>query len=77
MVFVRFTEGVTADERAEEIRRAGYEISERIDYAPNAAWLRADSRSIVDALKRIKALEQMPGIENVEPQMLMASARKE
>jgi hypothetical protein len=77
LVFVRFAEGVAADSHGEEIDRAGYEVAESLSYAPQAAWLRARSGRIADALAGIPALEKMPDVENVEPQMLMASARRE
>ena len=76
LVFVRFKEGVTAESRRKEIEEAGYEIKESLAYAPNAAWLRARSGELADALKNIPALEKLPDIQNVEPQMLMASARR-
>jgi hypothetical protein len=77
LVFVRFAEGVAAESRRKEIDRAGYEVAESLSYAPGAAWLRARSGRIADALAGIPALEKMLDVENVEPQMLMASARRE
>lgn len=75
-VFIRFAEGIAVADRKEEIRKAGYKVAQRLDYAPNAAWLRADSGSIADALNQIDALRKLPGVENVEPQMLMPGARR-
>jgi len=72
-VFVRFAEGVKAESRRQEINRAGYELIESLSYAPHAAWLRARSGDIADALAGIPRLEQLPDVENVEPQMLMES----
>ena len=70
-VFIRFKEGLPVEARLQEIERAGYEIAQRLEYAPHAAWLRARSGEIADALTRIPALEQIADVENVEPQMLM------
>lgn len=70
-VFIRFKEGVLADKRRREIEQAGYEIAQTIPYAPHAAWLLARSGEIVDALTGIQALEKIPDVDNVEPQMLM------
>ena len=76
LVFVRFAEGVAAESRRKDINRVGYEVAESVSYAPHAAWLHARSGRIADALAGISALEEMPDVENVEPQMLMASARR-
>jgi hypothetical protein len=75
-VFIRFAEGIKAEERRQEINQAGYEIVESLSYAPQAAWLRARSDDIADALAEISKLEQLPDVENVEPQMLKESARR-
>jgi len=45
-------------------------------YAPNAAWLRARSGEIADALAGTPALDALPDLEAVEPQMLMERARR-
>lgn len=76
LVFIRFGEGTAVNARAAELERAGYEIAETLPYAPNAAWVRARSGSITDALSGITALEKLPGAESVELQMLMESARR-
>jgi hypothetical protein len=76
-VFVRFAEGVKAETRRQEIDRAGYELVESPVYAPQAAWLRARSGDLADALAGIPRLEQLPDVENVEPQMLMERARRQ
>jgi hypothetical protein len=76
LVFIRLRDGVRVGEREEEMKKAGYEIAERLDYASNAAWLRARSGNIADALEGIDALKEIPDAEDVEPQMLMESARR-
>lgn len=75
-VFIRFKEGVPVERHLREIEQAGYEIAQRLDYAPHAAWLRAHSGEIADALTQIPALEQIADVENVEPQMLMQRANR-
>jgi hypothetical protein len=75
-VLIRFREGVPAEERRGEIERAGYTVAQVLDYAPNAAWLRARSGNISDALKHIQSLEGISDVENVEPQMLMRRAAR-
>lgn len=53
-----------------------YELVESLAYAPQAAWLRAPAGDIADALAGLPRLEQLPDVENVEPQMLMESVRR-
>jgi hypothetical protein len=71
LVFIRFAEGVDVESQHEAINRAGYEVVQILDYAPHAAWLRAQSDNIVDAIAKIPQLQAIPKIENIEPQMLM------
>jgi hypothetical protein len=75
-VLVRFAEGVAPDEQIEEIERAGYEIAERIVYAPQAVWLEAKEKDLGAALSGVHKLMEMEGVENVEPQMIMARAAR-
>jgi hypothetical protein len=76
LIFIRLSEGVDVTSRIQEIEHTGYEIAQKVPYASNAAWLRATSASIADALAGIPRLEGLPDIENVEPQMLMQSVPK-
>lgn len=71
LVFIRFAESVDVESQREVINRAGYEVAERLAYAPHTAWLRAKSGNIVDAIAGISQLEAIANVENVEPQMLM------
>ncbi|WP_375467748.1 hypothetical protein [uncultured Nostoc sp.] len=71
LVFIRFAEGVDVESQREVINQAGYEVAQSLDYAPHAAWLRAQSGNIVDAIAGIPQLEAIPKVENIEPQMLM------
>jgi hypothetical protein len=75
-VFVRLAADQKFAERAKSFRDAGYEIDQTLSYAPNAGWLRPRSSSIGASLSAIKDLAAMPGVENVEPQMLTKAARK-
>ena len=76
LLFVRFKEGTAAAEHREEIERSGYEIVQIPGYAPNAAWVRPRNGDIATSLRGMRALESLPGVENVEPQMLMANAKR-
>ncbi|MEH2007405.1 hypothetical protein [Nostoc sp.] len=71
LVFIRFAEGVDVESEHEVINRAGYKVVQSLDYAPHAAWLRAQSGNIVDAIAGIRQLEAIPKVENIEPQMLI------
>lgn len=75
-VFIRFQEGVRAEEHRQEIEQAGYDIAQSPVYAPHAAWLRARSGEIADALTGIPTLEKIANVENIEPQMLMQRATR-
>jgi hypothetical protein len=70
-VFVRFAKGNAADRQA-AIAAAGYQIAEPLDYAPEAAWLRASSGSTADALTQLAALKGLDNIAAIEPQLVMA-----
>lgn len=69
-IFVRFVEGMPVAGQREHLLRAGYSVYNILSYAPNAAWLRDVSGGIAPALSNIQRLEAVPGIVNVEPQML-------
>ena len=73
---VRFPDGDTAEAHREELAAAGYEIAQVLGYAPQAAWVRATSGSIADALSNLDRLDAVPGIENVEVQMLSEASRR-
>lgn len=71
LVFIRFAENVDVESQQAAINQAGYEVAQKLAYAPNAAWLRAKSGKLSDAFPGIRQLEAIPNVENVEPQMLM------
>ena len=76
LVFVRFKAGVKATDRTEDLERAGYKIARTVEYSPAAAWVRNASDNIAQSLNGIPELEKIAGVENVEPQMLMARASR-
>ncbi len=72
-LFVRLRQGlVVADMRA-ELERTGCVIARELDHAPEAAWLRARSGSIAEALGCVARLRGLAEVANVEPQLLMQS----
>jgi len=76
LVFVRLAEDQKLADHANEFRNAGYEIARAMPHADNAGWLRAASSSMADSLAGLDRLAAIPGVENVEPQMLSQAARK-
>lgn len=75
-IFVRFGEGDKARRHEASLARAGFHIEDVPAYAVHAAWLRADTGSIADALLRFSALRRIPGVEHVEPQLLRVPAHR-
>ena len=72
-VFVRFVEGQKAEARRADLERAGYEVVKIPAYAPHAAWARARTGGAPWALRHLSDLHDLPGVEAVEPQLLMES----
>lgn len=75
-LFVRFGEGSAAAEHRAALERAGYEIVKVPGYAPHAAWVRARGGDLAAGLRGMSALAALPGVEHVEPEMLMASSKR-
>ncbi len=73
---VRFSEGVVADHQRDELARAGYLVEEILRYAPHAAWVRASSGEIADALRGLSRLQGLARVQNVEPQVISEAARR-
>jgi len=71
LVFLRLEEGCKVEASEDAIGKAGYEIAEKLPYAPQAAWLRAASHDPAEALRRLSELERLPNLKNIEPQLLM------
>jgi hypothetical protein len=72
LLFVRFAEGTAAASQRESLERAGFDLVEVPSFAPHAAWIRPSAGGIGAALRRLADVEAIPGVENVEPQMLTA-----
>ena len=75
-IFIRFAEGLDVNSVKEELDNAGYEVTETLAYAQNAAWLQTRSGEIADSLNGLAGLKKLPNVESVEPQMLMESVRR-
>ncbi len=70
-LFIRFRPGESALAHRAALEQAGCRIASVPDHAPEAAWLRATSGSIADAFGCLSRLRERPGVESVEPQLLM------
>lgn len=70
LVFVRFSRGVLVKDKCDLLASVGYEIARSVPYAPNAAWVRARSGHVADALNDIGRLATLQDVENVEPQLV-------
>jgi hypothetical protein len=75
-VFVRLAAPLRPGQRRAELAAAGFEIERELAYAPQAAWLRPAAGGVEAALRGLDALARIPGIEHVEPQMLLERALK-
>jgi len=75
-VFLRFRAGESVAAHRDAVRQAGFTIARELDYAPQAAWIRARSGSIAEALSGLSRLKAIDGVESVEPQLLMQRARR-
>lgn len=69
-VLVRFAEGTRAISQKSLLIKAGYRITQELAWAENAVLVRASSGELADTLGHIEKLEALPGVENVEPQMI-------
>lgn len=75
-VWVRFAEGVKAEGQQEAMEKLGFSLEESPGWAPQAAWVRASSGEMAEALAASSRLKTLPEVELVEPQILTAAARK-
>jgi hypothetical protein len=69
-VLVRFAEGDSAAEHEADLSRAGFRLEEVLVYAPQAAWVRAESGGVVGALNDLGRLAAVAGVEHLEPQLI-------
>ena len=75
-VFVRFKEGVRAEDRRDDLAALGFNFDSSPSYAPNAAWVSPVTGGAPRALERIPALETLRDVVHVEPHLLLERARK-
>jgi hypothetical protein len=76
LVLVCFAEGIAAGTQGKLLSGEGFRLVEPLPYAPNAAWVRSAAGDISASLSGIAALEALPDVVNVEPQMLQRAARR-
>ena len=75
-VFVRLRDDALLEAHAEAFRRLGYVITQTLPYAPNAGWLEHVNKDAAEALRGIPDLARLPGVQNVEPQLLTVRAQR-
>ncbi|PYK66779.1 MAG: hypothetical protein DME50_04510 [Verrucomicrobia bacterium] len=75
-LWVRFAEGIDATQKREKVEKVGCSLEELPPWTARGAWVRASSGKAVDALAAAAVLAGLPGVEHVEPQMLLSSLRK-
>jgi hypothetical protein len=75
-VFVEFAPGQEIAQYRSALQTAGYDITQNLDYAPNAAWLRARSGKIADGLAGLNKLRAIANVVTVEPEMLMPRSKR-
>jgi hypothetical protein len=75
-VLVRFAQGVRAEEHREDLARAGYVLETTLRYAPQAIWVRARDGDIAGGLRNLQRLRELPGVEQLEAQMLSESKQR-
>jgi hypothetical protein len=75
-VFVRLDDDMPLEAHAEAFRKLGYVITHVLPYAPNAGWLERADKDAAEALRGIPDLACLPGVQNVEPQLLTVRAQR-
>ncbi|GIV85662.1 MAG: hypothetical protein KatS3mg052_2669 [Candidatus Roseilinea sp.] len=73
-VFVRLNEGARVEAYTDAFRKLGFVIAQSPPYAPHVAWLEREDGDAAAALRSVGALEKLPQVCNVEPQLLTARA---
>ncbi len=62
--------GGLVKDKCDLLASVGYEIARSVPHAPFAAWARARSGQVADALTGIGRLASLQEVENVEPQLV-------
>jgi hypothetical protein len=75
-LWVRFAEGIDATQMREKVEKVGCSLEELPPWTARGAWVRASSGKVADALAAAALLERLPGVEHVEPQILLSCVRK-
>lgn len=69
-IFLRYKESIDITTQRDAIERAGYSLTGALPYAPDSGWVERSNGRMDEALAHMDALFRLPGISNVEPQML-------
>jgi hypothetical protein len=76
-VFVRFADGIKAADRSASLQKLGLAIEKTLSYAPSAAWVTTVAGDATATLDHLAALEKLPDVTHVEPQMVMQRSEKD
>ena len=70
-IFIRFTPDIRVEVHRRSLAERGYTVVTIPSYAPHTAWVQAINGDIATSLLNIEKLNGLPGIVNVESQLLM------
>ena len=70
-VLVRFRAGDRVEAHRDDLAAAGYELEQPLGFAPQAGWVRPAGRDVAAGLAGLDRLRAIPGVEHVEPEVLM------
>ena len=70
-IFIRFTPDIRVEVHRRSLAEQGYTVVTIPSYAPHTAWVQATNDDIATSLLNIEQLNGLPGVVNVEPQLLM------
>ena len=70
-IFLRFTPDIRVEAHRSGLAERGYTVVTIPSYAPHTAWVQATNDDIATSLLNIEQLNGLPGVVNVEPQLLM------
>jgi hypothetical protein len=69
-LFVRFAEGVDAENRAPALSGVGLRVEQLVEWAPHTAWCVAADGNVEHALARLSDARKLPDVVNAEPELL-------
>lgn len=71
LLFVRMPDGRPLESGRDDFENLGYRICEVLSFAQHAGWITHLSGDVAFSLAGIEKLAEVPGVQRVEPQMLI------